>query len=52
MHQVDANKTLREKAKWELRKNATCCFEQILEATAHKTATVQPLISNLKNESK
>ena len=30
MHHLDANKTHGEKARWELQKNATCCFEQIL----------------------
>ena len=29
-----------EKARWELHKNATCCFEQILEAASYKTAVV------------
>ena len=40
-----------EKDKWELHKNATCCFEEILEATLHKTAAVQPSSSYLKNHS-
>ena len=35
--------------KWELYKNAMCCFEHILEATPHKTATVQPLTAYLTN---
>ena len=36
----------REKAWWELHKNATCCFEKFLEAAPHKSAAVQsPLIS-------
>ena len=34
------NKTLVEKAKWELNKNSMCCFEQILETVPYKTATV------------
>ena len=32
----------REKARWELHKDATCCFEQILEAAPLKTATDLP----------
>ena len=31
-----------------LHKNATCCFEQILEATPHKTAAVRSLTSHIK----
>ena len=31
MQQLDANKIHEEKARWELHKNATSCFEQILE---------------------
>ena len=34
-----------EKARWELHKDAVCCFEQILEAAPHKTAIVRPLTS-------
>ena len=49
MHHVDANKIHGEKAKWEPHKNATCCFEQILKATLHKTAAKRPLTSHLKN---
>ena len=40
MHYMNAEKTYREKAKWELYKNAENCIEQILE-THHKTAAVQ-----------
>ena len=36
-----------EKAKWELYMNAVCCFEQILEATSHKTVVVWPPTSHL-----
>ena len=49
MHYIDANKMHWEKAWWELYKNATCCFEQILEARLHKTAAVRLLTSHLKN---
>ena len=40
---MDTNKILREKARWMLSKNSTCYFEQILEATPHKTTAVRPL---------
>ena len=49
MHYLDSNKTLREKARCELHKNATCCFELIPEAASHKTAAAQLLISQLPN---
>ena len=38
-----------EKARKKLTKNATCCFEQILEVTIYKTIVVQPLTSHLTN---
>ena len=47
MHHVDANKIHEEKARWELRKNATSCFEQILIVKPHKKAAVWPLTSYL-----
>ena len=31
------NKEPVEKVRWELSKDAVCCFEQILEATPHKS---------------
>ena len=46
---LDAHEILGEKARWELHKNPACNFEQILEATPHKKAVVQPLISHLTN---
>ena len=49
MLQVDSNETNGENASWELRKNASCCFEQIQEAAPHKTAAIQPLNSHLLN---
>ena len=49
MHYMDTNKIHREKARWKLHKNATCCFEQILEATLDKTAVVRPTTSHLTN---
>ena len=45
LHHLDSNR-----ARWVLHKNATCCFEQILEAAPYKTAALQPLISNLTNQ--
>ena len=36
---------------YELHEVVMCCFEQNLEATFYKTATVQPLISHLTNHS-
>ena len=38
MHHIDTRKSHWEKARWELHKNAACCFEQILEATTHRIA--------------
>ena len=43
-------KKFREKAQWELHKNAACYLEQILEATSHKTAAVWPPTSHLTND--
>ena len=49
LHHLDSNKMLEEKARWELPKDAACCFEQILEMTIYKTAVVRPLTSYLTN---
>ena len=46
---MDGNESLGEKARCELRKNATYCFEKILEATPKKMAVVWPLISHVRN---
>ena len=35
-------KYFEKKASWELHKNATCCFEQILETVPHKRVAVWP----------
>ena len=40
---MDANGMYGEKTRWGLNKDATCCFEQILEVTLHKTAAVELL---------
>ena len=37
-HHMDANKTQKEKSKWELHKNAGSYFEQIFEDIPHETA--------------
>ena len=42
LHDLDVNKMLREKAKWEIHKNVTYCSEQDLEATLHKTVVIGP----------
>ena len=44
MHHTDADKTYKEKARWELLKNATSYIEQIMEATSQEITTVQPPI--------
>ena len=49
MHHLEANKTHREKARWELHKNAACSFEQIQETWTHKTVAVGPLTFHLSN---
>ena len=38
-----------EKPRWELYKDATCCFKQILEASPSKTAAVGPFTAYLTN---
>ena len=47
MHHMDADETYWEKAKREQHKIATSYFEQILEATSHKTTVVRPTTSYL-----
>ena len=47
LHHLDSDKTLREKVRWELHKDAACCFEEILEAAPYTIATVQLLTSYL-----
>ena len=36
----------REKGRWELLKDAACCFEQVLEAALHETAAIWQLTSH------
>ena len=47
MHPVDADYTYREKDRRKLKKNAKSHIKQILGATSHKTAAVQPPTSHL-----
>ena len=51
MHHLDAHEMHGEKARLELHKNNMYCFEQIPEATLHKTAPVWPPNSHLTNHS-
>ena len=46
---MDPIKTHGEKIKWELRKNAACCQEQIMGPALHKTAAARPPASYLTN---
>ena len=39
----------KKKPRGKLYKDATCCFEEILETTAYKTAAAWPLTSHLTN---
>ena len=50
IHHMDTNEKYGEKARWELHKNATFCFEQIQLGTPHKTAAVTPFTSHLANQ--
>ena len=49
MHLIDADKTNREKARRELRKNAMSHIEKILEPTPEEISAVMQLISNQEN---
>ena len=51
MHNMNSDKMHREKARWELRKNALHTFEQMLEAAPHKKATAQLPAFYLTNHS-
>ena len=44
---MDTELVYREKARWELHKNATKYIEQVLEAISHKIGAVQPPTSHL-----
>ena len=48
MQPMDSNKSHREKARWELRKNITWDFEQFLETDTHKTATVFHILQTIQ----
>ena len=45
---MDSYKTLEEKARWKLRKDATCYFKQFLETATYKTTIVLLLAAYLK----
>ena len=47
MHHIDADLAYREKARWELCKNAMSYTEKNLEATSYKIAIVRTLTSHL-----
>ena len=49
MHYMDDNLTDGEKAGRQLHKNAASNFEQVLEATAHKAASVRSPSSHHEN---
>ena len=49
VHYMDANKMAWEKAWRQLRKNAASNFEQVLEATTYKAATVRPPTTHHEN---
>ena len=49
LHYQDFNIAIWEQARWELHKDATCCFEQIVEAALYKTAAVQLCSSHFTN---
>ena len=49
MHHMNANNAQRKKTRWDLLKNAACCFEKILGATPNKTAVVRPPASHFTN---
>ena len=49
MQYMDANKKDGEKAWRQLRKNAASNIEQVLEATPHKAAAIQPPTTHYEN---
>ena len=49
MHDLDANKTAKEKARRQLHKNAASNIEQVLEAKPHKAPTIRPPTSHHEN---
>ena len=55
LHHIAANNADGRKVRGKLHKDAVCCFEQVLEATPHKTAAVHPLtpiLQTIKDEKK
>ena len=49
MSWINSQRRMETQIRWELHKNATWCFDQILETTLHKAAVVRPLTSHLTN---
>ena len=49
MHNMDTNKTYREKGWRQLYKNAASNIEQVMEAASHKAAVVLPLTTHHEN---
>ena len=45
---MDIDKTHREKARWEVQKNATSYIKQTLKTTPYETIAVRPFNSHLK----
>ena len=43
MHHLNSVKMQREKARWELHKNAISCLEKIWETAPHKTSAIWSL---------
>ena len=46
LYHLDSNQMPEEKERWELHKDAACCFQQILKAAHYKIATVRTLTSH------
>ena len=46
MHNMEGDKIYWEKARWELRKNATSYIEQILETTPHESTAIRLLTAH------
>ena len=49
MRYMDANKTAREEARWQLYKNAASNMEQVLAEASHKAPTIRPRASHHEN---
>ena len=49
LHHLNITEVLGEKSRWNLHKNAACCFEHFLKATPRKTPSVQSPTTYLTN---